>query len=151
MEPEPTITSPTPSASCPAPEGLEISIAAVENALTAPADRAWVERVRVALGAVAAEFRLHQSAAQASDGTHRAVIRAEPRLFKAVADQVREQNELAAAIDDLLACLDSSDAVVPATDIRDRCRSLMDRLLRHRQRGADLLHEADQADIGGEG
>jgi hypothetical protein len=151
MEPEPTITRWTPPAPSGSRDELDMSMAAVSDALTAcGSDSAWIERVRGALGVLAAQLRLQAGSAQA-DGAHRGVLRAEPRLSKAVADQVREQDQLVAAIDDLLAYLAAREPTAGVTDVRDRARALMARLVRHRQGGSDLLYEVDEADLGGEG
>ena len=152
MEPQPTIVRRTLPPPLPSGDELSVSMAAMQDALTtAGSDSAWVERVRVALGALAADFRVQAGAAQEPDGTHHRVLRAEPRLSKAVVDQVREQDQLATAIDDLLAYLDGRPAASGVTDVRDQGRALMGRLVRHRQGGSDLLHEVDEADLGGEG
>ena len=151
MEPEPTITRWMPPGPSRSRDEMYMSMAAVKDALTAcGSDSAWIERVSVALGTLAAQFRLQAGSAQA-DGAHRRVLRAEPRLSKAVADQVREQDELVAAIDDLIAYLDGREPAAGVTDVRDQGRTLLARLVRHRQGGSDLLHEVDEADLGGEG
>ena len=147
MEPEPASTT-QPRRDR---DELSASMAAVQDALaTVGSDPVWAERMRGALGALAADLRSQTGAAHIGDGTHRRVLQAQPRLSKAVADQDREQDRLAAAFDELRTRVGGTQAAGGVADLCHRGRMLMDRLARHRQRGSDLLHEADQADLGGE-
>lgn len=150
MEPQPQTVVPASHAP-PDRDELGPSISALTEALAAGGSGGeWVERVRVALSGLAADFRLQARVAQAPDGMHGDVLAAEPRLANAVAVRVREQRELADDIGHLLTYARSPRAVLSVEDVRGRGWALIARLVRHRQGGNDLLHEVDQADIGGE-
>jgi hypothetical protein len=130
---------------------LYASSSAVEQALAAagPADM-WVERVRVALIELTADFREHIDMAGSPDGMSHTVLAAAPRLSHAVADLTRERVETLELIDSLVTDASAPDARVSVDHLRRRGRVLLERLARHRQRGSDLLHDADQDDFGGE-
>ncbi len=132
---------------------LHGSIAAVEQALAAPAPgrvAAWAERVDVALLELSADFREHVVMTEAADGLHGDVLATAPRLSNAVARLVAEH----AVITDLVGSLITRVShPVPDDDvdaIRDLGTALLGRLARHRQRGADLIYEAYEVDLGGE-
>jgi hypothetical protein len=104
--------------------GPYLSTTAVPEAVLAIGpDRGSIERLRRTLGTLAAHLRPPVGTAPDADPTHRTVLQAAPRLAKAVADHLGERDRLALAVNELLAYLD----------------------------GSDLLHEADAADLGGEG
>ena len=130
---------------------LSASLGAVEQALAdaGPADR-WAERVRVALTGLVADFREHIDTDGSSDGMSHAVVTAAPRLSHAVADLTRERLEILGLIDRLLVGVSAPVATVSVDHLRRQGVALLERLARHRQRGSDLLHEADQDDLGGE-
>ncbi len=62
----------------------------------------------------------------------------------------RDHVELQGLVDDLLSRLSGPAAEEGVDGGRDRGTALLGRLSRHRQRGADLVFEAYQADFGGE-
>jgi hypothetical protein len=130
---------------------LHASMNALKDILAAPGfDGISIARVRTALTALGAGIGSQIGATEAPDGIYRGVLRAQPRLEHAVTDQIRRQRELAATIDDLLTDLTGPEAPAGVNDVRARCRALMARLARHRQADSDLLHQADETDIGGE-
>ena len=131
---------------------LRDSMSALESALAAPAPgrlTRWTERVRAALMELSADFREHVAIAEAPDGINTRAMRSQPRLAKAVQRLNNEHVELAALINQLLDELDTPDDT-PAEQLRDGLTRLLGRLVRHRQRGSDLLYEAWAVDIGGE-
>ena len=131
---------------------LRDSMSALESALAAPAPgrlSRWTERVRAALMELSADFREHVDIAEAPDGINARAVRSQPRLAKAVQRLNNEHVELAAIISQLLDELDTPDDT-PAEQLRDGLTRLLGRLVRHRQRGSDLLYEAWAVDIGGE-
>ena len=131
---------------------LRVSMDALELALASPAVGrvgAWAERVGVALGQLSTDFRTHIAVTEGPDGVHREVLETAPRLAHAVKHLVAEHAVIAALIEDLLRASNAaSDDDVDA--IRDLATGLLGRLARHRQRGADLIYEAYETDIGGE-
>jgi len=130
---------------------LSASLGAVEQAVAAAAPKdSWVEGLRVALIGLAADFRKHIDTAGSSDGMSHTVVTAAPRLSHAVDHLTRERLEMLGLIESLLAAVRAPDAVVSVEKLRRRGVALLERLAGHRQRGSDLLHEADQDDVGGE-
>jgi hypothetical protein len=131
-------------------DGVHVSMNALNDMLAVPAfDGISIERARTALATLAVGIGSQIGATEAPDGIYRSVLRAQPRLEHAVADQIRGQHEVAAAIDGLLTDLTGPEAG-GANEVGARCRALMARLARHRQADSDLLHQADETDIGGE-
>ena len=130
---------------------LRESISALEQALAAPAPGrgdAWCERVHVALVELSADLRAHVEITVGADGMYSAVLAGSPRLSHAVAQLSAEQKLATRALDDLLgyAC----DPEVDVERVRQLGTVLLGRLIRLRQRGADLVYEAYHSDIGGE-
>jgi hypothetical protein len=129
---------------------------ALEQALAAPPARgaaAWVERVHVAVVELTGDLREHISLTEGSDGLYRAVLTTAPRLSSTVDMLIRDHAHLRELADDLMDRLPGSGAaadVEDVDDVRDAGLALLNRLSRHRQRGADLIWEAYQTDIGGE-
>ena len=75
-----------------------------------------------------------------------------PRLSGAVNRLQHEHAEIAGALDEVDSRLNEpmSDADAWVEAIRDAAITLMGLLVRHRQRGADLVYEAYDVEIGGE-
>ena len=132
---------------------LRESMDALEQALAAPAPgraAAWAERVHVALVELSGDLRTHVDLTEGSGGLHRAVLTTAPRLSNVVERLAREHVQLRALLDDLLARVDGHASEDPVDVVRDCGTELLGQLVRHRQRSADLVFEAYQADIGGE-
>jgi hypothetical protein len=132
---------------------LRESIGALEDALAAPAagDRArWAQRVHVAAVELAGDFREHVEITEAPDGLYREILRTSPRLSGAVTTLTHEHALIRGQVDSLLARVASSEVVGDVDRVRDLGTALMGRLVRHRQRGSDLVFEAYEFDIGGE-
>ena len=129
------------------------SLRAVEQALAAPAvgdPAAWAERVSVAFIELEADFGEHVDMTEGPDGLYRAVLSSAPRLSNRVntltADHIRIRTAIAA-----LVTATSGPIVDGDVDrIREAGTGLIAQLSQHRQRGADMVFEAHQTDIGGE-
>ncbi len=132
---------------------LRESMSALEDALAAPAvgdrDR-WAQRVHVAAVELAGDFRQHVDITEAPDGLHREILTASPRLSGAVATLTREHVLIRGQLDSLLARVGPTEVSTDVDRVRDLGTALLGRLVRHRQRGSDLVYEAYQFDIGGE-
>jgi Hemerythrin HHE cation binding domain len=131
---------------------LREAMGSLEQTLAAPAPgrmEAWAQRVRDALGELSDDFREHIDTTEGPDGLYHGVLAAAPRLSNAVARLTREHSQIRVLIDDLVACV-SEPAMDDADQVRDLGTALLARLVRHRQRGSDLVYEAYEADIGGE-
>jgi len=132
---------------------LRESMSAVETALAAPATAGqarWVQRVQGALMELAGDFREHIDITEGPEGLYREVVRTSPRLSDAVASLTREHQLINAHVDDLLARVTAPDVTRDVARVRDLATALLGRLVRHRQRGSDLVYEAYEVDIGGE-
>lgn len=133
---------------------LRESIGALEAALAAPAaaDRArWAQRVHVALVELAGDFRHHVEVTEGPDGLYRDLLETSPRLSGAVARLTREHTLIRERVDSLLTELTAPDVTEHLDRIRTLSTALLGRLVRHRQLGSDLVFDAYEFDIGGEG
>jgi hypothetical protein len=131
---------------------LRESISALERALAAPAPGrpgGWAQQVRVALAELSADFREHIEITEGPSGLYHGLLGTAPRLSNAVARLAREHAQICGLIDDLLARVSGPD-IGDVDAVRDLGMALLASLVRHRQRGSDLVYEAYAVDIGGE-
>jgi hypothetical protein len=127
------------------------SMSALEQALAAPTPGrldAWAERVHVALVELGSDFHEHVAIAEGPHGVYRRVLTSTPRLSDEVARLTRDQ--VKDLIDRLLTYTSPPPGNYDVDVIRDLGTTLLVRLVRSRQRSADLVYEAYQSDIGGE-
>jgi len=131
---------------------LLAAITALERALAAPArDPVWLARVHARADRLASAFDDHVLATEGPDGMYADILRTAPRLNFAVARLVAEHDDARISIIALGKQVDDRaggdrDAI---ERIREDGTELLARLGRHRQRGADLVFEAYEQDIGG--
>jgi hypothetical protein len=137
-------------------ERLRDALVAFEDALSSAGPRraaAWAEGVVQCILRVEAEFTAHVDFTEQEDGLYDDILEVAPRLSHRV-DQLRqEHNEIALALADCLTRMELVPNTAHAdwvTARRDECNALLGRLVRHRQRGADLVYEAF-VDVGGSG
>jgi hypothetical protein len=130
------------------------SMGALRHALAAPTSgslEAWSEWVDVALVELSADVRAHIAITEGPGGLHTDVIEVAPRLSHAVQRLVREH----VVINDMLTGLTrqarGAHTLSHVDDVRCLGAALLGRLDRHRRRGADLVFEAYETDIGGDG
>jgi hypothetical protein len=124
----------------------------MEAALAAPArGRAvvWGEAVHASLVMIADDFGAHVEVTEGPGGLHQSILAGDLRLANAVEALTAEHAQLAVDIAGLVA--DSAPPVgeQDVDDLRERATTLLGHMIRHRQRGADLIYEAYQTDIGG--
>ena len=132
---------------------LRESMSALEDALAAPATahhERWVQRTHVALVELSGDFREHIDITEGSNGLYRDLLKTSPRLSDAVASLTREHVLISGQIDHLLARVTAPDVDEEVDRVRDLGTALLGRLVRHRQRGSDLVFDAYDFDIGGE-
>ena len=125
---------------------------AFEDALAAPAaGRAvvWGERVHEVVGDLVVEFAEHVDVTEGRDGLHEAILTAAVRLANAVDALTEEHGVIAAEIASLVAATEPPVTAEDVTTIREQGTQLLGHIVRHRQRGADLIYEAYDTDIGG--
>lgn len=132
---------------------LRESMSALEEALAAPAasdTEHWAQRVHVATVELAGDFREHVDITEAPDGLYREILRTSPRLSQAVTTLTREHVLIRGQLDSFLARVAAPEVMGDVDRVRDLGTALLGRLVRHRQRGSDLVFEAYEFDIGGE-
>jgi hypothetical protein len=131
---------------------LREALDALERALAAPAaGRAviWGEEAHASAVALADDFGAHIEVTEGPGGLYDAILAGDLRLSNAVGALTAEHAQIAVEIAELVA---ESAAPVTAQDVeglRERGTKLLGHLIRHRQRGADLIYEAYETDIGG--
>ncbi len=129
------------------------SLRAVEQSLAAPAVgdvSVWAQRVSVALIELEADFREHVQLTEGPDGLYRSLLEAAPRLSNVVRTLTADHGRIRTAIGQLVETTGDPVVAADVARIRQAGTSLLARMSRHRQRGADLVFEAYQTDIGGE-
>jgi Hemerythrin HHE cation binding domain len=149
-------------ASLPLPEPVDLArarraellagITALESALAAPAgDPVWSARVQARSDQLAGAFDDHVRATEGPDGMYADILRTAPRLRFGVDRLSTEHDDIRVAITALDKLIDESTDSGPdgVGRVRDAGVHLLARLVRHRQRGADLVFEAYAQDIGG--
>jgi hypothetical protein len=134
-------------------ERLRDALVAFENALSSAGPRraaAWAEGVVQCILRVEAEFNSHIDFTEQEDGLYDDILAAAPRLSHRVEQLRQEHNEIAVALTDCLTRVELVPNTAHADWVaarRDECNALLGRLVRHRQRGADLVYEA-YAEVG---
>ncbi len=132
---------------------LRESMSALEYALASPAiagQARWVQRVHAALVELSGDFSAHVDITEGPDGLYRDLLKTSPRLSDAVASLTREHAQIQGQVDDLLSRVATPDVIEDLGRVRDLGTALLGTLVRHRQRGSDLVFEAYEVDIGGE-
>src|SRR4051794_36238486 len=133
---------------------LREALGGLERALAAPAaGRAvvWGEAVHATMIEIADDFGAHVEVTEGPGGLHQAILAGDIRLANAVDALTDEHGQIAEEVAGLVA---DSQAPVTAEDmdeLRERATRLLGHLVRHRQRGADLIYEAYATDVGGGG
>jgi hypothetical protein len=132
---------------------LRDAVAAVDCALESPIAKggAWRERVRAAMAELEHDFRDHVALTEGPGGLYESVRRGSPRLCGAVDRLAEEHVSLGEAINAYLAVLEHGGTTADLPAFREELTTLMGRLVRHRQKGSDLVYEAFEVDIGGQG
>lgn len=131
---------------------LRETLDALERALAAPGSAravVWGELLHGAIERLASDFALHVEVTEGPDGLHQSILAGDLRLANQVAALVEEHKTIAA---DIAALSAGSEAPVSPDDVaglREQGTTLLGRIVRHRQRGADLIYEAYHTDIGG--
>ncbi|MBM6404952.1 hemerythrin domain-containing protein [Phycicoccus sp. CSK15P-2] len=128
------------------------SMAALDAALSLPVGLGpvWRRRVRAALTELAHDLRDHVSLTEAPDGLYADLRAHAPRIANGVEAQLREHEEFLGEVDRLLGQRDEGfDGPEAVAAHREAATALIGRLVRHRQRGSDLIYAAYDVDIGG--
>jgi len=137
------------------------SINALENALAAPVPSGqikWVQGVSDALLELSGDFHEHVELTEGPAGLYARVNRSSPRLSHLVDRLIQDHVTLTELISELLTVVGKAagtfargDSMLAALDeVRDLGTTLIGALVRHRQRGSDLMYEGYSVDIGGQ-
>jgi hypothetical protein len=126
---------------------LLASIERVERALAAPTgEPGWRSKVLARLASLRDAFADHVAVTEGRDGLYAELLNHAPRLAHGVDRLVRDHAALRHEID---AVWVRAPGARPQ-ELRAWASDLLHELARHRQRGADLVYDAYQTDIGGE-
>jgi hypothetical protein len=131
---------------------LREALGELEQALAAPAAAralAWGHTLHAAVGRLVTEFALHVEVTEGAGGLHQTILAGDLRLTNQVAALVAEHKTIAADIAELAAACEAPVAQDDVAATRERGTTVLGRIIRHRQRGADLVYEAYATDIGG--
>ncbi|MGI8876298.1 MAG: hemerythrin domain-containing protein [Egibacteraceae bacterium] len=125
----------------------------LESALAAPASgrvTAWSLRVHEALVELGAAFERHIAVTEGPDGLFESVTSHAPRLAGTIDEFTRQHRQIRQSVGDALDAVHrAADAAEPFSTSREAVLDLIEQLMRHRQRGADLVYEAYAVAIGG--
>jgi hypothetical protein len=136
--------------------GLKAALSNLELALAAPAPHrtTWVMRVRESLRAVHEVWTRHIVETEAPGAFLDELVAEAPRLATPAARLRREHNDIL----QMITRVEKRLELPPADDdsygcwvdeVRTELNALLVALVKHRQRGSDLVYEAYDVDIGG--
>jgi hypothetical protein len=134
---------------------LHEALVALEYAISSPAAGRipdWTRQVTKEITAVRDAWDQHVETAEKPGGLYEEIVGTSPRLAGTVHRLREEHPEITEAVGLMVARLEQVDIgglEWPLDDARDDLQRLIGRLVRHRQRGADLVWEAYNVDIGG--
>jgi hypothetical protein len=132
---------------------LRDSMSAVEQALASPTPAGatwWSERLLGAVLDLSADLREHVAITEGPDGLYQELEQHAPRLIGPVGALTREHGDIIGRLEQLVTELEAADDLPEVERVRRLGTDLLAALMRHRQRGADLVFEAYDLDIGGE-
>jgi len=126
----------------------------LEGALAHPAGiepSLWIGNAEKVMLRLRDEFDVHIDVTESPGGLFEECIDASPRVASGVAVLTREHQGLTEQIGNALAALASREGDVERiVALRAQLTDLLGKLTRHRQKGADLVWDAYNVDIGGE-
>ncbi|MBU9944998.1 MAG: hypothetical protein KTQ12_10240 [Dermatophilaceae bacterium] len=126
---------------------------ALDDALALPVGLGalWRRRVRAALTELEHDLRDHVDLTEQPGGLYADLQSRDARLAVGLAAQLEDHQHFLVEVTRLLDERDEG-LVDDAVDLhREAATRLVGRLIRHRQRGADLIYQAYAVDIGGSG
>lgn len=133
----------------PRPAGLACDVHALAGAVAvAPTEPRWREDLLLRLRPVGHRFAEHVQVTEGPSGLYRELLTHSPRLHHGVRLLTREHAAIVATLQAVQRLAEHSD--VSLDEVRHRTGCLLRALARHRRRGADLLWQAYQTDLGGE-
>lgn len=127
---------------------------AFEAALASPAvgrTPEWTRSVEAALKHLDTCVTEHVAATEGPTGFHAEIVTAAPRLHHGVKVLVADHRRIAESLDHLRRATNHARTNAHVRGIREHGTAVLAVLAKHRQRGADLIYEAYQCDLGGDG
>ncbi|MFI7606653.1 hypothetical protein ACIBTV_16145 [Micromonospora sp. NPDC049366] len=138
-----------PPAARPHPVTLLGDLRVLDRALAAAAGQpCWRQRAMIRLTPVRRGFAAHVRATEGPGGLYAELLAQAPRLDHGVRLLTREHAVIAAMVAAIQRAVELPDT--SADELRGLTAHLLGALARHRQRGADLLWQAYETDLGGE-
>ena len=134
---------------------LHDALVHLEIAISSPAAGripAWTDLVTKEMVGVRDAFEQHVLVTERPGGLYEEIIMRAPRLDGTIRRLKDEHPEIAEDVGVMLTRLDHAEIGSPAwplEDARDDLQRLIGTVIRHRQKGADLVWEAYNVDIGG--
>lgn len=133
---------------------LRSTMVTLEMALASPyragGTVGWTARLRESLVDLYDAFGEHVSVTEGPGGLYRELAERSPRLARAVERLGGEHSEINRRLEELLTTAEATAETPDVLEVRRRGTELLVVLMHHRQRGADLVFEAYDLDIGGE-
>lgn len=134
--------------------GLRAATLRVEAELAGPLhgrEGEWAAGVASAVDALAEAFAAHVALTEDPDGLFEQIRADAPHLDPVLRRLQAEHQTIGEALDTQRRALaDSGAAPGAAEEVRDALTTVLGRLVRHRQQGADLVWRAYEVDLGGE-
>ncbi len=122
----------------------------VELAAAAPAAReSWTIDLQHSLRQLEIAVNNHIVEVQSPMGLLDRIVDKAPRLQRAVETTRAEHATIAQSISQALALVENAEATMDHDEVRDAAMGILLALSRHRQKGADLIYDAYDVDIGG--
>ena len=135
--------------------GLRRTMTEVEEAASAALagrPRDWCVKLSPHIDDLREAWASHVSGTEGSGGLWEQIRTDAPRLNGALHRLGREHEHLTSEVEALRQDLaDAGDDEAHLANARERVTALLVQLTRHRQRGADLIYEAYERDVGGNG
>jgi chromosome segregation ATPase len=133
---------------------LHHALVEVEQAISGPAagrEQEWTREVVERLGGLRETIEEHIEVTERADGLYDEILHKAPRLAAAVQRLHDEHPQLRDHTSELIRKLRTTPVGTTWSleDVRDDVQRLLGQIVRHRQRGADLIWEAYNLDIGG--
>ena len=134
---------------------LHDTLVHLEEGLSSPAAGRipdWTATVLKEMHEVRDAFSQHIAATEQEDGLYDEILERAPRLAGNVGRLREEHPEIQRGIDAMLDRLENTEIGTDAWALdqaRDDLQRFIGRVIKHRQRGADLVWEAYNVDIGG--
>jgi len=134
---------------------LHDTLVHLEEALSSPAAVRipdWTATVLKELHEVRDAFEQHIVVTEQDDGLYEEILERAPRLEGNVRRLREEHPEIRTGIDSMLERLENTEIGTDTWQLeqaRDDLQRFIGRVIKHRQRGADLVWEAYNVDIGG--